>query len=280
MASFFKRFNRKEKIYLGIVVACFLATLIFEPFSVHFFDDTLLNDLLNQVISLSFGSIATLFLLLLGKSKLLSPPQKLLYLLPALLVAVNNFPFFTYFAGEGGIVRTEWSVWLLFALSCLLTGFYEECAFRGVLFPLFARALPQNKRGLILSLTYSSLLFGVTHLLNLFFGAGVLDTLLQVVYSTLLGGLYAFLVVKTRSVLPAILTHALFNFCGLLLPTLGYGTWATWQNILIMLLPALFVGLFVLYSLIKLTEFERVGLYSKFGFIENTQAKGRDGDTV
>ncbi len=266
MSRFSWKNNRRECVYIALIALFFLGMVLLEVIPVTYSEQPKVQQLLSEAVPLLFGSVGTFLFLCMGRSKLFFCPQKAYYLVPALLIAVNNFPFYTYFSGQGVLYPWSGGVWVAFALSCVAVGLYEELLFRGVLFPLFARAFAPNKRGLVLSIVFSSIIFGAVHLVNLFAGAGIIDTLLQVVYSTLMGGLCAFVLVQTHQIFFCVAVHTLFNFCGLLLPTLGAGTWMIWQTALVMFIPALLVGTFVLYRLIKYREWERVRFYQKLGF--------------
>ena len=59
----------------------------------------------------------------------------LISLIPALIVAVNNFPFVSMFMGECKVVEQPLNI-TFFAFWCVGVGMFEEVAFRGVILPL------------------------------------------------------------------------------------------------------------------------------------------------
>jgi membrane protease YdiL (CAAX protease family) len=92
----------------------------------------------------------------------------------------------------------------------------EESLFRGVLFTLmlwgFCKLFPE-RTAKTLTLVMSTLIFASAHLNNL----GHYPTsfiLFQVGFSLILGFGFGYAVLKTRSIYPAILLHALFNLIG------------------------------------------------------------------
>jgi len=88
----------------------------------------------------------------------------------------------------------------------ILVGFTEEIYFRGI----FMRLLkPFGETAVIL---WSTLLFGVTHALNLLAGQGDLMTVFQIVYAAAIGFLLAVLRVKGKSIWPLVTVHALVDF--------------------------------------------------------------------
>lgn len=81
----------------------------------------------------------------------------------------------------------------------LTRGIWEEVFFRGIILVLFMRVLPQRK-----AIFFSTLLFAVVHL-N--FMALSLAVLVDVVSIFFMGLLFTYLVLKTGSLLPAIVFH-------------------------------------------------------------------------
>jgi membrane protease YdiL (CAAX protease family) len=101
-----------------------------------------------------------------------------------------------------------------YAVECLAIGFFEETVFRGVILLVLLQRLPQTKRGSFMAIIVSSALFGLTHLFNLFVGAAVPDTLIQVGYSFLMGAMWSVIYIATENLLFPILLHASYNFFG------------------------------------------------------------------
>jgi len=84
--------------------------------------------------------------------------------------------------------------------------FAEETVFRGFLFQAMA------KDGIISALLVSSVTFGLGHIYNFLNGsADLLPTLLQMGYAMSVGLLFAVIVWKGKSIVPAILAHTANN---------------------------------------------------------------------
>ena len=94
---------------------------------------------------------------------------------------------------------------VLYILSMCMVGFLEEVIFRGMLFKGMCRS---NVKTAIL---VSSLTFGTGHIVNLFLGAPLLDTLLQLVYASAIGFCYTAIFWVGGSIVPCILSHAFVN---------------------------------------------------------------------
>lgn len=97
------------------------------------------------------------------------------------------------------------TVFYIFSMFCV--GFLEEMIFRGLLF----KAMEQNdvKSAIIVS----SVTFGIGHIVNLINGSGanLISNLLQVVYAMAIGFTFVMIFYKTKSILPCIMTHNIFN---------------------------------------------------------------------
>lgn len=86
-----------------------------------------------------------------------------------------------------------------------LVGFVEESIYRGVMIKIL---LPL---GIVPAIVTSSLLFSLTHVLNLLSGQSMGQTVLQIVYALLMGIVLAQLFIKNGSIYPLILFHFLHN---------------------------------------------------------------------
>ena len=96
---------------------------------------------------------------------------------------------------------------ILYILSMLCVGFLEELIFRGL---LFNAMLKNGKNSAII---VSSVTFGVGHIINLINGSGaeLLPNLLQVVYAIAVGFMFMMIYYRTKSLLPCIIIHSVFN---------------------------------------------------------------------
>ena len=138
----------------------------------------------------------------------------------AFAVACNNLPILSLLQGSAYLTASLPDI-LLFACGCLSVALFEELLFRGLLFPLLLRHFPDTRGGRLLALLLSSAAFALLHLLNL--PAAGPAALLQVGYSFLIGCLTAVLFLLGRGLLLPVLFHALYNFCGMLVPNCGTG---------------------------------------------------------
>ena len=124
--------------------------------------------------------------------------KRFLYFLPLLLILSVNL-------WSGININNTSSEIIFHFINMINVGFIEEIIFRGFLFKMMAK---DNIKSAII---VSSITFGVGHIINLFTGADVLMTLLQVCYATSIGYLFTIIFYKSKSLLPCIITHSIMN---------------------------------------------------------------------
>ncbi|MBA7511723.1 hypothetical protein ES705_03719 [subsurface metagenome] len=95
--------------------------------------------------------------------------------------------------------------WFFFIIA-LIPGIWEEIAFRGVITKLNLRRYSQRTTLIIVSV-----LFGLFHFVNLLFGNDLIVTIIQVIYAFLLGFLFGYIFIKTKSLIPSIIVHYLID---------------------------------------------------------------------
>ena len=91
-------------------------------------------------------------------------------------------------------------------LFVTIPSMFEEVGSRGIVLTVFLSKYSERK-----SIIFSSLGFGLLHLLNLLNGADVVWTLGQVAWAYIIGLFYGYVFVKTRSLLPSMIVHYLGN---------------------------------------------------------------------
>ena len=121
-----------------------------------------------------------------------------LYFIPLLVIITVNL--------WGGIrINNTPSEIVFHVITMINVGFIEEIIFRGFLFKMMAK---DNVKSAII---VSSITFGIGHIVNLLNGAEFLSTLLQIGYAISIGYLFVIIFYKSKSLIPCIITHALFN---------------------------------------------------------------------
>lgn len=258
--------KNKKKIYNRIEIAIILVLcavmIVLDVVKIEYLSDQLRNALLSKIIQQTCGSIAGILLLRRLNVKLFEKPSNWLYLIPCFIIAIDNFQFGAFFKGELTLVRKEPVDFILFGCYCLLVGLFEECIFRGVIFSVLAGVFPQNKKGFLLTYVVSSVVFGLAHIIN---GVSI-----QIAYTILTGGLFAFCLIKTKNIFCCAAVHGVYNFCGLLFSAekdlgLGNGVVFNMETVITMLIVSIIIGIFVVYKVFTYKEAERLELYEKLG---------------
>ena len=261
----------RERILAAAMVVCIalllVFLLVFPTVSVDIPKDK--ADLIETTVSRLISGVLFLLTILYMDFPLLSlhrlPSGKALLLsLPALVIAVNNFPIIGLATGLVRVVKWELFPWLL--LSCIATGLFEEAAFRGVIFPLLLRStvrfsarhkprrVSPEALAIFLAIFGASAVFALTHALNLLVGASPLSVILQIGYSFLIGGMCALVLLLTGNILIPTLIHALFNLGGYLIPTLGTGDLWDTPTVVLTVVVSLVVLVYFLVLLFKMSK--------------------------
>lgn len=94
---------------------------------------------------------------------------------------------------------------ILFIISMVCVGFLEEIIFRGFLF------VSMSQNSIKSAIIVSSITFGIGHIVNLLNGGDFIPTLLQVFYAIAIGFLFTIMFYKSKSLIPCIIVHAVFN---------------------------------------------------------------------
>lgn len=216
--------SKKNISILSVIVLCLIAMMIIQFAHISFLDDVFLSKMINDTIFRFLGSIVFILIIYVFGHKVLKLTRpflkSFLIIIPALLISINNFPFIPLLTGNAEITNPLYTI-IVFAITCISVGLFEELVFRGLILFFLLQKLPKNKEGLLLSIVISSALFGLMHLFNIFDGANVGATLLQVMYSFAMGLMWSVILLKTKSILLVVILHSIYNFTGLLFPTLG-----------------------------------------------------------
>lgn len=177
----------------------------------------------------------------------------LVAVLPCFAAVICNPPILGIIDGNATLAYTGLDAVAyiaLFALECLCVGAFEEILFRGGLFLVVLEKRRSSKKQIFASVLISSAAFALVHLFNLIDSSPV-AVIMQIGYSFLLGCACAFTLLKTRNVLPCIVLHALFNFCGSLIDVLGTGNWGGVPLTILSACVCVGVALYVIASFFK-----------------------------
>ena len=246
-----------EILQIALIVIFCALTIALDFLSVKYVNDPFRNKMISTIVQTVCGSIAAILLMLRLRIRLFGKAHGLLYLIPCIIVAIDNFQWSALIQGKMELVRTAPMDVILFAMNCFSVGLFEECIFRGIVISVLASVFPNNKKGFLLTFIFSSVIFGFAHLLNGFSW--------QVLYTMLTGAVFAFCLIKTKNIFLCAFIHGLYNFCGLLFDTQGLGGGVVFDlgTVLTMLFVSIIVGVFILVHTLRYTEEEREVLYAR-----------------
>ena len=246
-----------RKACLAVIFAAVPVLLWLEIGKPTLTEDTVLAPLMSMTLTRMIGAVVFLALLLHEGYHVIHPLQKpfwkgLLFAVPPFLVVVNNMPILSMIWGDAYLVHNAPVYLIWFAAECLAIGLFEELAFRGVIFLMFAEKRYTTRKGLFWSLILSSAVFGGVHLVNVLMGAGIGPTILQIGYSFLIGAMCSVVLLVTRNIWFCVLLHAVYDFSGNLVPTLGGGTWWDVPTVIWTAILALITAAYLIWHFCKL----------------------------
>ena len=192
-----KYFEKHETLVCILLIVLYI---VINAFCVNTFGS---DDYRSALINTAFSAVLIILAVSLKRVSYygLTKPQnskKLLYFLPlVLIVSVNLW--------SGINIKNTAAEILFHTLVMLNVGFAEEIIFRGFLFKMM------EKDNVKTAVIVSSVTFGIGHIVNLFNGAELVPTLLQVCYATAIGYLFVVIFCKSKSIIPCIVAHALNN---------------------------------------------------------------------
>ncbi len=248
---------KKKQALLAGIIFCFCAMLAFEAWKMLVPAEGGMEKHLYSLITTAIGSALFLLVVIYSsysrvlKINVKEMPRHILFALPCVLVAVNNFPIIPFFSGKAYISGKGSEIFLYF-LVCVGTGFFEELVFRAYILMILLEKKKDGVKGVFWAVVGSSALFGLIHLVNIFSGADPLATLMQVGYSFLVGGMCAIVMLKTGSVWYSVLLHAVYNFAGGVIPRFGGGTIWDAPTVAITAVLAVLVAIYLVFTLIRL----------------------------
>lgn len=194
MKEFFKK-NETLISILFIVVYLVVNSIFLNKFGMY--------DWQTMAVNIGLSLLIVLFIIIfklgnyLGLTKFPNP-KKFLYFVPLIILMSINL--------WGGLrIENSVSEIIFYMISMIFVGFLEEIIFRGFLFRMMAK---DNLKSAII---VTSLTFGAGHIINLLNGSSFIPTLIQIIYATATGYLFAVVLVKGKSLWPCIITHSVVN---------------------------------------------------------------------
>lgn len=250
-----KKWNLIITILLFVLAA--LCFIFFEVYPLTILNDPVANKLLcgflsHIGLSLLFGWMLYNY----GGYRLMKFDRTFLrnlaWSLPCFMVAFVNFPYSALINGTAEIVHTNlMGLYILYVFGIAIL---EELIFRGALYILISDVFRGKRHKMLFTVLICSAAFSLFHMTNLFTGADLGMTLLQCLYTFLIGAMLMVTIIKTKNIWLCILIHAIFDFGGLIIIQIGIGNpWDTLFWILTIVGGVLCAG-HIIYTLIKLEK--------------------------
>ena len=140
----------------------------------------------------------------------------LLYCLPFIIFQLLILAVF--FEKNLGNPEANWKPWYLIVyglFSVVGIGVREECLYRATIQNILAKKYANSVKGIWITAIIGAIIFGLTHVSNLFFGMDPLAVLTQVISATFVGLLFGAIYLRSGSVWALILIHTLTDTAGL-----------------------------------------------------------------
>ena len=248
--------KKSDVLLIVLFVLCIGIAVTFSIPDLIPYPDKTLGSLIEETVSrLAIGIFLIVLMVTRGYADTFKPKWRgkyLLWSIPCFLVAIVNFPFSALIGGSAVIERVD-LIWL-FLLKCIAIALLEEIFFRALLLPLFMERFAKNKYRVLISVLGSSALFALIHLFNLFFGAGVGETMLQVGYTFLIGCMLAVMMLKTKNIWLCVIVHAVFDVGGTIVYDLGSGAFQDMTFWILTAVAGALCAVHVILSLIRIAR--------------------------
>ena len=196
-----KIFEKHETLFCMLLIVFYI---VINSFCIQNFG---LVDYRSVIINTIYSFLLILLMVFLKRTRYyglikVTNINKYLYFIPLLLIVSVNL-------WNGININNSISEMIFYILNMINVGFIEEIIFRGFLFKMLAK---DNIKSAII---ISALTFGIGHIFNLFNGAELFPTLMQICYAISIGYLFAIIFYKSKSLIPCIITHALVNLLSI-----------------------------------------------------------------
>ncbi len=190
-------FVKHETLFCMLLIAAYIVinSLCLQNFGVTDYRTVIINTL--------FSLLLITLIVMLKRVKYyglikIDNPKRFLYFIPLVLIVLVNL-------WNGININNSTSEIIFHILTMINIGFIEEIIFRGFLFKML------EKENLKTAIVISSITFGIGHIVNLFNGADLIPTLLQICYATAIGFLFVIIFINSKSIIPCIVAHSFTN---------------------------------------------------------------------
>jgi len=210
--SFIKMSYSYKKLFM-ILVAVLVANIIFKNICIHFFNNSLECKIFYKTILI----LSTVILIKKADllKKLYPVKNAILFIIISIGLLLVSFRYINIVATKN-FINLDINEHLAFILSCFSTGLFEELFFRIFTFYFILKIFKTGKHNLVLAILLSSLIFGFSHLTNIFNPTfHKISILNQVFFAISIGIFLQSLYFRFKSIILIVTLHSLINYLGL-----------------------------------------------------------------
>lgn len=123
-----------------------------------------------------------------------------------------------FFSENLGDPEANWNPWYMMVygvFSIVGVGVREECIYRATIQNILAKKHANSVKGIWITVIIGAIIFGLTHVTNIFFGMDPLAVLAQVVSVTFVGLLFGAVYLRSGNIWVLILIHTLTDVASL-----------------------------------------------------------------
>lgn len=205
-------------IYWFFMIALFIAVLLLQQLVASILQGSLSTAKygMEATFEILWAGL-TLILVLLFKNKYIFTQKRegffasIKYILPELILSC-----FFFFIGLISIFSTDNPVDVFAIFNLLLysafIGIVEEFLCRGWLLNEFLERYSKNRKEILLSILFSSIIFGFVHFINIGEAQNFIETVIQVMNATAGGIFLALVYYKTKNIWVVVFSHAVWDF--------------------------------------------------------------------
>lgn len=192
-----KMFEKYKTLFciLLIVVYLLVNSYCMQNFGIEDYRSTIINTIFSFVLLFLIVKLKRVSYYGLTK---VSDLKRYLYFIPLLLIISVNL-------WNGININNTPNEITFYILTMLNIGFLEEVIFRGFLFKMMEKDNIKN------AIIVTSVTFGIGHIINLFNGAEIIPTLIQICCAMSIGYLFIIIFYRSKSLVPCIIAHFLNN---------------------------------------------------------------------
>lgn len=199
------------------------------------------------IVRFVYAIFAVILIIICGFKSVFNPLNGLkkqwLIALVALIVAINNAPIIGLLCGNVTVSVSAFE-FLQYIFYCISIGLYEEFFYRGLILICVLIALKDKEHYALKALIVSSIIFSLSHLVNLFAGSSVAAVIMQLGYTFLVGMLCGLVFVFTKNLFACVLIHAVYDVGGLFVGNVGTGD--MWDGVTIALTVVIAISAIVI----------------------------------